>query len=54
MIYSNEIDIQKNNFLNIWYKDKKNQNISTENINETMDFIKKATEFIKTILNGHL
>jgi hypothetical protein len=54
IIYSNEIDIQKNNILNIWYKDKKHQNISIEKINETMDFIKKATDFIQKTLNGHL
>lgn len=49
MIYATEIDQQKVNILDLWYKDKIRQYISENKFmtyEKTMDFIKNATDFI--------
>ena len=49
MVYAAEIDMQKVNILDLWYKDKNRQDISSNKFmtyENTMDFIKNATDFI--------
>ena len=57
IIYAVEIDKQKDNILNSWYKDKERQDISSNKIRtlegET-DFIKKATGFVSSIFQENL
>jgi len=57
IIYAIEIDKQKDNILNSWYKDKERQDISSNKIRTyegEMDFIKKATDFIVHIFQEYL
>jgi hypothetical protein len=54
VIYADETDMQKDNILNKWYKDKERQNISANEIvtyGVLMDMIDKAVEFINGIIS---
>ena len=54
IIYADEIEKQKINILNIWYKDKARSNLSTEEMANTMDTIKKASDYIIEFFNENL
>jgi len=57
IIYAIEIDKQKSNILNSWYKDKERQDISSNKIRtyeSEMDFIKNATDFIAHVFQENL
>jgi len=57
IIYSTEIEKQKDLILNSWYKDKERQNISTNKIRTydgEMDFIKNASDFVTLIFKENL
>jgi len=57
IIYAAELDKQKDNILNSWYKDKERQDISTNKIRtyeSEMDFIKNATDFVTLIFQENL
>jgi hypothetical protein len=57
IIYAAEIDIQKDNILNSWYKDKERQDISSNKIRTyegEMDFIKTAADFTALIFRENL
>jgi len=57
IIYAVEIDKQKNNILDIQYKDKERPDIASNQLvtyESTMDFINKATNFVAQILRKHL
>ena len=57
IIYATELDRQKDNILNLWYKDKEHQDIVSNKIRtyeSEMDFIKNATEFISLVLKENL
>ncbi|MCL2407576.1 MAG: hypothetical protein FWC95_06565 [Defluviitaleaceae bacterium] len=52
IIYATEIEKQKDDILNLWYKDKARQDISSNKIRTyegEMDFIKNATDFVAQI-----
>lgn len=56
IIYAEEIDKQKNNILNLWYKDKERQDISSNKVRtyqSEMDFIKNAADFVVTVLQNY-
>jgi len=57
IIYAAEIDKQKDNILNSWYKDKERQDISSNKIvtyEREMDYVKNATDFVALIFRDNL
>jgi len=59
IVYASEIEQQKDNILNLWYKDKCRQDISLNKVvtyENEMEFIKNASEFVmldfQKCLNG--
>ncbi|MDR2569944.1 MAG: hypothetical protein LBD23_06565, partial [Oscillospiraceae bacterium] len=56
-VYAEEINIQKDYVLNVWYKNKEHQDISSNTVRTyevEMDFIKTATEFITQVFTENL
>ena len=57
IIYATEIEKQKDNFLNIWYADKKRQDLTSNEVVTVeiiMNLIKNAVDFIVLTLQEHL
>ena len=51
-----EIEKQKDNILNQWYKGKEQQDLSANEavtIESTMDFIKNAVDFVSPVLQNY-
>ena len=57
IIYAAEIDKQKDNILNSWYKDKERQDISSNKIRtyeNEMEFIQNAADYVARIFQENL
>ena len=56
IIYAAEVEKQKDNILNVWFKDKERQDLSSHEvvtIESTMDFIKNAVDFVAPVLREY-